>query len=144
MLVRVMSDQICANWEPIRQAIEVSLPPVSPGAENRMDKILEALISGDMQCWMSADKEGNAEAVVTTSVVIDGISGTKSLLIFSLYGMDVNRVSWVEGLKGLARYAKSVGCDKVIAYSNVDSVINFMYKVGADIQYRLISLDLES
>jgi hypothetical protein len=143
MIVKLLPDQVAKHWKPIRRAIEESLPPVSEGAENRMEKILEALMIGEMQCWISHNSEGRVDNILTTSVTHDKISDTKSLMIFSIFGFDTDIKSWGEGLTTLVRFARGKGCSRIIGYTKIDSVAKFVERIGGDASYRFVTIPID-
>ncbi len=143
MLVKLTSEQVSKNWPAIRKAIEASLPPISVGAEDRMNRILEAIINDYAHCWFNYNKDDQLDVVVVTSFLSDEITGIKNLFIFAMYGMMAERRSWLEGLKTLVRFARGHGCDQIVAYSDIDSVIKFVERVGGDGDFRLIRIPVK-
>ncbi len=144
MLIRVFPNQIADEWPAIRKAIENSLPPLSSGAEERMDNILASLLGGYLHCWYSYDtKTDKLDGIVTTTITSDEVSGITHLLIFSVLGFNISRRSWLEGLRTLIKFARGKGCKDVVAYSNMDSVINFVKALGGKTDFKYLEIPLE-
>lgn len=146
MLTLLLPDQVSKFWDVISYAIEQSLPPIADESPDKMNKILSSLLCGKAQCWASYVVEGETrrfEGIVVTRIVHDDVSGIKNLLIYCLYGYDiVNRSSWISGFKSLVKYATSKGCNRIIAYTDVQHIINIVEKLGGETKYRFVSLPL--
>lgn len=146
MLVRMIPEQISRHWEVISYAIENSLPPTAGRSKDRMNRILTALLSGSKQCWVSSRYEngvGIMEAILTTQILKDFDEGTRNLLIYSLYGYEqISKESWISGFDALSKWARVNNCDKIIAYSNVRSVIEVVNSFGGDTSFSFISIPL--
>lgn len=146
MLVRLMPEQVSSYWNLIRDSIDASVAPIAGEKPDRMNRILESLLAGQMVAWASIRKEEETKviALFTTTVIGDECSGTKNLLMYSLHAAEKSQESdWIEGMETLAKYAKGLGCHRIIAYIKEDSP---MYKIserfGADLSYRLVSIAL--
>lgn len=143
MLIRLLPEQVANCWEDIRVAIEASLPPVVGMQSDRMQNILEALLLEELIAWISVDKDKVVDGVVVTSFMVDKNSGTKSLLLYCLYGYgEICRSSWEEGVETLRKFAKHSGCHRVIGYSDVPSLIKWVEKVGGETRYRFLSIEV--
>ncbi len=146
MLTRLTPEQVSNFWDVIKYAIEESLPPITGNHEDRMNRILASIMSGNTQCWASYVKDGEGgkfEGIVTTEIVTDVPSGTKSLLIYTLYGYSlVEKESWKIGFDALRKFALSRNCSAIIGYSKVDHLIKIADRLGADTSYTFISFPL--
>jgi hypothetical protein len=127
--------------------VEESLPPVVGQHSDRMQNILRAVLTEDVTVWVSAEKRNDKNTItgiVLTSFVFDGISGTKSLLIYCVYGYgDALSESWTSGVETLRKFAKVNECHRMIGYTNVPSLIALAKRSGADTQYTFVSFSLE-
>ncbi len=140
MLIKLLPNQVADHWEPIKSAIKASLPPVSQGAEDHMENVLNLLLIGDMHCWISYTSEGRVDNIATTQVIHDSVTGNKNLLIYSVFGFDVDQRSWAEGIQALIKYARSEGCDNIVGYTNVSSIVKFIQRIGGSAEYTFISI----
>lgn len=141
MLVKLLPDQISENWEPIKSAILNSLPPGSE--DSKPQQILESLLAGDMQCWFYYDKSEVLKSVLTTYIIQDKVTGNKNLFIFTLYGLDLSRRDWLEGLKTLIRYAKGQECNSILAYTQVQGLIDFISRIGGSADFTLLNIPVK-
>lgn len=142
----MLPEQIAEYWEVIKFAIENSLPPIANESYDKMTRILENLINENMQCWVSYSDNDNKkvlEGIVITTIVGDYCSNIKSLLIYSLYGFSTldDRI-WAEGYNTIAKWGKSVGCNRITAYTDVDRIKDIVKSLGGEAKYTFISLPL--
>ena len=146
MLLRLLPNDISKYWNGISEAISKSLPPFITYDKEGMLVILNSLMSGIMHCWLLHEIEGDKitlYAIATTEFSIDPASRTKSLLIFSLYGLQPTPIeSWKDSYETLRLYAKANGCSSILAFSDVPEVLNIVGKMGGDINTRLITLEV--
>lgn len=146
MLIKLSVDQIADNWNFIRPGLEIALPPTVGSVANRMSNIFTSLLTGRLEAWVSvekAEKRNEITGFVITQLLNDDISGTKSLLIYAVYGLsNSSQVSWEEGLKTIQDYAHKNTCHRIIAYSEVESIIKFVQSKGGKAQYRLLEIPI--
>lgn len=145
MLLRLMPDKISEYWEMIKLALHETLPPVVEESPEKLNRIFEALLEGDMHCWVSAhEDDGHAifEGIIVTGVLNDSYSMTKSLLIYTVYMFTKNStgMSWDEGIEKLLLFAKGLGCYRVIAYTQNELIANFIERAGGDVSWKFLSL----
>ena len=142
MLIRMTPEQISEYWEQLEFAIAESLPPTVGESHDKMNNILMALLESRMQAWASYSlKESSAKVsgFVITQVMDDTASKTRSLLIYCLYGYEeVDKKEWMEGLQALRKYKDSVGCRRIIAYSNIDNIISLVKRLGGNTDYTFL------
>lgn len=148
MLTKLLPEQVTRYWDILKPAIEESLPPVVDEAPDKMNRILAALIGGSLHCWVSSQIKNEKrilEGVVVTKMLFDDVSDTKSLLIYCLYGYNIiSSNGWKSGFATLAKWAKSRGCSRIVAYSDVPRILDIVGKLGGDTRYRYISFPLNS
>ena len=146
MLLRLMPEQVSYHWKIIKKSILESLPRIDHEKADKINNILAMLLNGNMQCWTSyriEKKEKIIEAIIITTTLADGCSGVSSLLIYCLYGFrKISKGSWLEGLDALKKYAKSIGCSRVIGYTEVDDIIDFVKAVKGEAKYTFISISV--
>lgn len=147
MLTKLLPEQISKYWDIIKYGVEQSLPPIVGESADKMNNILMSLLVDKTQCWASYIKKNenlSFEGVLLTRILYDDASRTRSLLIYCLYGYSqVDNESWIDGIKMLAKYAKSRKCSQIIAYSNLDRVMEVSKSLGANEPYYFISFDVD-
>jgi len=146
MLVKLLSDQIANYWNVIRYAIEQALPPIANEEYNKMNRILESLLNGSMDCWVSVDEENKKiEGVMVTTFSEDYCSGVRNLLVYSVFGYnEISNKSWSEGFETISKWAKHNGCYRIIAYTDVERIKEVVKSLGGEARYTLISIPLRS
>lgn len=130
-------DQIARLWPSIAPGIQEAAAPTSaPGIES-LNGVLNRLLSGEMRLWFitktfEADLNKNTlYAHVTTIPVQDWATGTTNLLIYSLYSWEPMPQSVLgDAWEKMREYAKSLGCQKVIAFTSNPRVVEMGAKVG--------------
>ena len=148
MLIRLTPEQIASNWQFLKTCIvqDAPLQRLNPHQDNNM---LTALLMDDMQCWVEAgmreehgETKTDIQVVVITQIVEDSLSDVKSLLIYSLYGLNGPFAfnAWKQGILILVRFARSCGCTRLMAYTGNESIITFVNRLGADTSQRIVIL----
>lgn len=143
MLTLLTLDQVSTHWDIIKYGLEQSLPPIVADHPDKMNRVLTSLLSSKAQCWASyvkKDKMRRFEGIVVTRILLDDVSNTKNLLIYAIYGYDlVDNESWLNGLKALAEYADNNSCAQIVAYTNLEHVIELAKHLGADTSFTFLS-----
>ena len=146
MLIRLTVEQISSFWDIIRYAVEQALPPVAGEGPDKMNNVLESLLEGSSDCWTSYEREDNEikiNAVLITKVLIDSVTNTRSLLIYSLYGYnEIDNGSWTEGYKALIKWAIKCKCVRIVGYTDEEKIIRVVEHMGGEAKFRFISLPI--
>lgn len=148
MLVQLLPEQISEYWDLIAPSIEGSLPPFVYASKEKMINILYALLSSDMQCWFIVNskesiKGKNIIAIVTTTIIEEGASKIKNLQIFTLFSRKVLTDSlFKDAYNTLSKFAKSKGCFRIVAYSDVERIISVVSRLGGETKYKFITLEV--
>ena len=150
MIVRLLPDQIAKQWPTIRHALEGSLPPMASGREGRGNRLLESLLTDRLHCWVlfhprAEEEEGvEVEGFLFTTAVEDSNSGAVNLMVYALYGFTpLTEERWKEGVGLLARWAKSKGYEKIVAYTNNERVVVMAQHLGGRAEFTFISFNVE-
>lgn len=134
MLVLFLPEQIARHWDVIREAISEALPPTVRSREN-LNKVLESLLIGNMQCWISvSSRTKQVNAIVTTSVVTDAVTEEKSLLIFSVFAYGpLDDIAWKEGFNTLRIFGRSKDCVSMVAYTENPYIVELGKKYNGGV-----------
>lgn len=142
VLTRLMPDQISRYWSDIKATLRYNLLPIANAEPEQMNRLLEQLISGEMQAWVII-QDGDCVAMVITTLATEPGAETRNLLIYSAYGYTfVKPESWKSALETLRKFAEALECKEIIAYTKVERVITISKELGADVDYRLIKLEV--
>jgi hypothetical protein len=130
-------------WPVIKFAVEQSLPPVVGESPDKINRILSSMLCGELEVWAAYDQESKKfEAVLVTKLSEDRPSNTKSILLYCLYGYSfIGEERWKEGYETISKYAKSQGCSRISAYTNVSRLIEIAKAVGGEV-YNYISIPI--
>ncbi len=147
-LVRVSPLAVGEIWSLIRQAVIRSTAPGTKLTEENLSNVLSSLLSERMLCWTLAeyDDEGKAVGLYmigTTTIVTDTIADTKSLLIYSLYGLKMmSEELWKKTISLLSEYAKGQGCVSVMATTANRRMLKVAEGMGVSTDLRMITIGL--
>jgi hypothetical protein len=140
VLIQLTPNQISQAWEGLKEPIRKALVPQMEITDEAMNRILQNLLQGTSQAWLLTDMvDGKAVvyAVATTCFSFEAMTGTKNLLIYSLYGYQfIPPKLWEDGLKVIMSFAKREGCFKIIAFTLVDRVVEVARQLGAQANIR--------
>lgn len=140
-LIKMYPDQVAKEWDKIGPAIEIALPPISDGVD-RMNRVLESILSGVIQVHMFVDDQ-KVRGIVSTSIMnsIDGAE--KQLLIYSLYGHKGITIDELrEGFELLRELARGEECSHVVAYTSLDGLKNYVKRLGGDASQTFLRLEV--
>jgi len=141
MLTKLIPDQISRFWSVIKYAVEQSLPPTVGDHPDKMNRILSAMLRGSLEVWVSYQHPDNRfEAIVVTQLLYDDASNMKNLLLYCVYGyVKISDSSWVEAWETMNKYAKEIGCKKIVCYSANPFIIQQAKLFGGDTSFTFIS-----
>jgi len=146
MLIKMLPEQISKFWDVIKYGVEQSLPPIAGEHPDKINRILSAALSGSVDVWASYVKDdGNRilEGIVLTRILYDGVSGTKNLLIYTVYGYNaVDDESYMKIFTTLVKYAKAKGCLQLVGYTTLSYLADICKEFGADTSYTFVSFDI--
>jgi len=144
MLVKLLPEQISRQWKLIKYSIEEALPPISYGAEDRYDRILTKLLSGEMHCWVQYNKDqSEVKAILTTTFTGDPVLGVRNLLIYSLFGFSFTKKDYSEGLLTLYRFARSNNCTRIVGYTENQDLIKLTKRLKGEATYTFVTIPVE-
>jgi len=144
MISRLTLEQVVDLWDVIKYAIDVSLPPTASRERFRINKILDSILCGKMDCWAvyERDEENkviSGHAVILTVITVDECSGARALLVYALARLSERAPEelWYEGLSALRKYAVANSCQSLIAQTNVEFVRDKLVEAGGE-EYSLM------
>jgi len=145
MLIRILPNQVPKVWEQIKFAA-VSVDRI----EDRdrplyLNRLLIALLNDKAQCFLRVTDNKQLLGVAITRILVDEITGEKSLFINCVYSFQiVSESQWNEDLEIIKKFAKRSGCVKLISYSNNRRVFEIVTNVGFKERYRCFAMNLEA
>jgi len=148
-LIRLESRQVTEFWETLSPYIAEALPQYVRLTGDSLNNILAAVLAGKAQCWVSYGIEEKSLVLygtVITTIVVDELSMTRTLLIYALTGTQdyLDDSIYVRGIQSLMKFAKSEGCQFLVAYSNVDRLVRLATsRLDASTPQVLITWEIE-
>lgn len=141
-MMMLPSDTIGRFWDYLKPCIEGALSPNIDGTKVQGAPLLEALITGTLQCWVcSVDRK--ISCVITTMFAGDILSRKKELFVYSMYGLqDLSPETWAFMLGRLRAFGKGKGCTSISAYSDIPYVQEMVKNLGGRAQYTLLELEV--
>ena len=144
MLSRMLPEQVSDQWEAVRPGIEDALPYTV--TEHNMNKLLAEFMSGNMHCWVLTSDDGSEVYAIITTMFRRDMMERKVLVIFSIYSYTntVPFMDWQKSFLSLGKWAKSQGCDEIVAQVNNVVSARLAKHFGATAVRSLISVDLNN
>lgn len=142
MLVKLFPEQVGEYWNFLMPAIRDSLPPTAD-PDSMMSNVLEGLLQGLLHCWIVTNENCDIKAVCTTTFSFDVGTGTKNLIIYSLYWFtQLGKNEILEGIEILSTFAQANNCKRVCAYSCSPQVIKAAKMLNGNVNYRYITFEV--
>ena len=136
MIVRMAPEQIASSWDYVRPGILETLAPVADQSHETIQRVLRSLLSEDMQLWMGLEdpndfSDKSIYGFMVTTIYTDLISGTSSLLVYSLFEVrEIPPMIWSLGMRKLGDFASINKCTNIIAYTEIPRVIELSKMLG--------------
>lgn len=144
MITKLLPENVTQNWDVIKEAIRASLPPFAMDTPDKLTRILESIILGQLEVWTFYEMdESNVQvkSIWTTSLVTDPESQTKNLLMYSIFNYDhTSSENWTEGLNAMKEYAKANDCASITGFTKEPHVLHFVESCGGSTDVRFIKI----
>lgn len=139
-LAELTPEQVLEDWDAISNGISLSLPPTNTNGE--LEEILPLLTGGSMKCWIFSEGE-DIWVLLTLMPVVDQGSKVPNLLVYSVYAYKpVNLQKWTMIIGEIKKYAKIKGYHSLIAFSNVERIVNIAEVLGWDTSFRVLKVEV--
>lgn len=138
MLLKMTAEQVANYWDDIKELVKESLPPTAEKSDRSMNRVLESMLLGIIDAWISFRKEDKeVVALATTTISNDNISKTKTLLIYTTTTLTQSTaMDWQEGFAALSKYAKKLNCHAISCYTTDPEIRKIAAKFGGEeVQY---------
>ena len=143
LLINMTFEDIVQRWTELSPIVERSLPPVVGLDPLVMSNILASTQSGAVQFRLfgveGVGKKLRPLALLTTTLLRDPVMKTKSLFVMTLTGLaQLTDEVWMKGYEMLKHVAKAEQCNQILAYSNVQHVLEAVKRLGGDTSFSLV------
>jgi hypothetical protein len=134
MMIQLSPDKIGEQWAIIQPAIEAVFESSGiPMTNAETNNILQGMIAGRIQCFVNVVGEV-IKSIMVTYFTFDP-RGTKSLLIYSLYGyVPTTDSEWKDVYDYMKKWAVSNGCVNITAYTQNNRILDIVKKLGGRIE----------
>lgn len=141
MLIRLLPEQVSAQWEIIAPMLEASLPPISDPTPTVMVNILEAILLDHAIVWVLESESGKIKGVVLTTDWVDPICHYHHLMIYCVYGVETLSLEELQGAaQSVRKYAGTVGAESVLAYTADVRIAQLVRRLGGHADFVLLQL----
>lgn len=147
MLLKLLPTQVNKYWGVILEGVKAGLPPETIPDTQAENRLLKSLTSDTMQVWLIVDGAAaiKVRALILTTVVSDEITKTRDMLLFCTHSfVPVKDEVWLEVDKELVSIARKNRCDRLVAYTREERVIQLMQICGYDTSYRFVYKELSN
>lgn len=146
MITKLLPENVTANWDVVKEAIRGALPPFAIDSPDKMSRILESIILGQLEVWTyydAAEAGLHIMSIWTTSIITDPESQTKNLLIYSIFNYDhASPENWLAGITAMREYAKANDCAAITGFTKEPHILAFVDSVGGTTDVRFIRIPL--
>lgn len=96
-----------------------------------------------MQAWAITPADSDKIFVLGTTALTNEIgTGNRNLLIYTVNSyVPPTREMWAEAVAALKVFARSRGCGRIVAYSNVRSIIDLVSRLGGNNSYHYLVME---
>jgi hypothetical protein len=144
LLIKMYPEQIGRHWGDLKPAIEIALPKVSMATMDRMNKVFQALLCGQMDMYLVCEDESRKIRGLITSAIFQTIDmAEKQLLIYTIYAFgqatfDELREAWML-VKDLA---KGNDCTSIVGYTAKENVLKLVKGLGAETDLTFVRMEV--
>lgn len=145
-MLKVLPEKAAKYWDQLSFFIEKALPPTAnPNA--RMIAVFENLLLGRGDLFQFVGYEDSRPVELLGLVILVPFSSFdqegRNMLVYAIASYKrLGKTTIEEGWKLIVKYAKSVGCNGVVAYVNSESAAKFLEGLGADTSQRLVRMEV--
>lgn len=141
MLVKLLTIQIPKFWDLIKYGIQESLEEQL--TDKQYNNILQGLLKEDLISFVVMEDD-KIKANTVVRAYYDDLLERKSLIIYSAYANeDISDNLYMKIFDQLQKYARSINCDSISAFTNIDKIVEMAKLVGGDTSQTFISFPLK-
>lgn len=131
-------------WNVIRYGLWHSVPPTAGGGLDALRRVLVQLLCGRAQAWVLYKKAAKRmQMMMVTYVDSDPLTRSRYLIIYGVYAYSaIEDEAWHAVSDRLDEFARGEGCERIIAFTAVDRIIEMAAATGFADQYHLIAKEL--
>ena len=140
MIVRLLPSQIPDYWEFIKYAaVTVNRLTGEKDITTYCRNLLKNIMAEKYQVWLIYSEDKIIKTVAITSIFLD-IGDIPHLLLDVGYGYNPSsEYDKIELVEAMAKFAKTIGCNSIIAYTKEPLAINALKKMGLEETFKIFS-----
>jgi hypothetical protein len=143
MVIQLLPNQIEQVWDVIKFASKSVDHVPEIDAPKYFRELLISLLNGKSQCFVRVDEQKQLLGLWITRITLDEMTKERSLAISCLYSFkSVDPIQWESDLREVKKFAYSMKCKKLIAYSNNPRVFEIAKSIGFTERFRSLSLEV--
>ena len=143
MAIKLLPNQIPAYWEPIKYALVQSSVVSKKETTLFLNKTLHMLLSSKAQCFVVLDRERSINAISLTRIVLDELTGIKSLFIYCLYSFSAHSLDeWENNFSQVHKFAAEQGCKYITMYTSNPRVSSIVNAIGFKERFKHYSMEV--
>lgn len=150
--VRLSTHQVAEFWDVIRGVIVESIPPITYASDEKLSKLLQALLEERMQCWMTSEITELSEeedhlktyCILITTIQEEVCSEARNLLIYCAYAFkQTTEQIRIDIFNVIKEFAQRSRCHRIVGYSNQHSFIELVKSLpGGHADYVFLTVDV--
>lgn len=143
MLVALDNKAIAERWEIFKDVIQTCIPTTPETLPDRLQRMLQAALTGRIQCWLLYEQGDEFYGAVITKKSVDDLTGQATILIYALkIYKQASRETRIKDFEAFRRIVHSFGCSYFSAFCGSAAVANAVIKAnggrGEIINYVLV------
>lgn len=144
MIIRVLPIQVPQLWEVIKFAVTRADEVESKDLQPYFNELLHALLSDKAQCFVRLDDDRKIILLVITRILVDKITGKRSLFIQGLYSWkSVEDKEWQNDYSFIKEFGKHEQCKRISFESRNPRIWQLAEILGFRENLRKFTLNME-
>ena len=144
MVIRLLPEDVAEKWEMYGNVVEQSMPPYIKYKYEIKVNVLYAIMQEKAVVWEYKGADKRTKCICITAVQTDVITRYETLLIYAIHAIeDMQLGEWQEFLSTIRAYAKSLGLDTIVAFTNVPAIYKLVKLLKGKIEVGLIEIPVE-
>jgi len=137
MFIKLLPQQIPQYWDAIKYAARNADRVSESDLPDYLNRLLYSLLSDKAQCFFRIDASRELLAVIITRLIMDELTGVKSLAIQCIYSFkSVVDDEWLVNMNAIESFAINNNCKKVLGYSTNQRIFNLASQLGFSERFR--------
>ena len=143
MVIRLPPSQVPMLWDAIKFAAAKTAGISDSDLSLYLNRLLNSLLNSTAHCFVRLDENRELMAVGITRIIVDVVTGEKSLFIDCLYSFKgVDSKQWEDDIEIVKDFAIKQGCKKITTYTSSERVSEIVKASGFKERFRCFMLEV--